>query len=116
MYDAKKQSDIKCGKGPTVTYAPAVQQNVLKLLIESAEKAEIPFQRQASSRATGTDTDAFQLSSGGIASALISIPLKYMHTTVETAHKDDVENSIRLMYEFVKNLPEDVDFSYKLDI
>ena len=59
----------------------------------------MPYQLQASSRFTGTDTDAFAFSNAGVPSALISLPLRYMHTTVETVHRDEVENCIRLMYE-----------------
>ena len=66
----------------------------------------------AASRFTGTDTDAFAYSNDGVASALISLPLKYMHTTVETVHKDDVENCIKLMYESVLAIKEGQDFRY----
>ena len=68
-------------------------------IIKTAETKKIPFQRLASSRFTGTDTDAFAYSNGGVASALISLPLRYMHTTVEMVHKDDVENVIQMIYE-----------------
>ncbi len=64
------------------------------------------------SRSTGTDTDAFAYSNQGVASALISLPLKYMHTTVETAHEDDISNLIDLMYEFLIQLKSGHDFSY----
>ncbi|MDB5136212.1 MAG: family metallopeptidase [Mucilaginibacter sp.] len=106
------QGDLACGKGPVVSYAPAVQNNVNKLLIETAEKEEIPFQRQASSRSTGTDTDAFAYSNDGVPSALISLPLRYMHTTVEMIHKEDVDNVIRLIYEVLLNVKDGQDFKY----
>ncbi|MBB3698573.1 M20/M25/M40 family metallo-hydrolase [Flammeovirga yaeyamensis] len=112
MYDKKTEGDTKGGKGPVLTLAPAVQNNLLKMLINTAKEKEIPFQRAASSRVTGTDTDAFAYSNGGVPSALISLPLKYMHTTVETAHKDDIENTIKLMHEFVKQLENNHDFRY----
>ena len=73
---------------------------------------KIPFQRAASSRYTGTDTDAFAYSNGGVPSALISLPLRYMHTTVEMVQKDDVENVIKLIYETLKNIKADESFSY----
>lgn len=111
-YSKIKQGDIKLGDGPVLTYAPAVQNNVLKMLIDTAEKQDIPFQRAASSRTTGTDTDAFAYSNEGVASALISLPLKYMHTTVEMANKHDVENLIELMLQFLKQLPDGHDFRY----
>ena len=94
--------DLACGKGPVLSYAPAVQNNLLKLIINAATKNKIEFQRQAASRSTGTDTDAFAYSTDGIASALISLPLRYMHTTVETVHKNDVEEVIKLIYQHLK--------------
>jgi putative aminopeptidase FrvX len=106
------QGDLACGRGPVISYAPAVQNNLNKLLIESAQKAQIPFQRQASSRSTGTDTDAFAYSNDGVPSALISLPLRYMHTTVEMIHKEDVDNVIRLIYETLLNIEAGQDFRY----
>ena len=94
------------------TYGPAVQNNLLKLIIDTAEKKKIPFQRMAASRSTGTDTDAFAYSNGGVASSLISLPLRYMHTTVEMVHREDVENVIRLMFETLKVIKDSHDFRY----
>ena len=112
MIDKIKQGDAKCGDGPVLTYGPAVQNNLLDLIINTAETNKIPFQRAAASRATGTDTDAFAYSTGGVASALISLSLRYMHTTVETVHKDDVENVIRLIYESLLKIENNHDFRY----
>ena len=66
----------------------------------------------ASSRSTGTDTDAFAYSNGGVASALISLPLRYMHTTVEMVHREDVENVIQLIYESILKIKNGETFSY----
>lgn len=104
--------DIHCGKGPVLSYAPAVQNNLLKLIIDSAKKNKIDFQRQAASRATGTDTDAFAYATDGIASALISLPLRYMHTTVESVNKKDVEEVIKLIYHSLKTIKNNQDFRY----
>ena len=112
LYDKKKQGDQKCGNGPVLTYGPAVQNNLLKMIIEVADKKKIRFQRAAVSRSTGTDTDSFAYSGEGVPSALISLPLKYMHTTVETVHKDDLEKVIELMYEFIIQLKSGHDFRY----
>ncbi|MGC6431443.1 MAG: M42 family metallopeptidase [Jejuia sp.] len=112
MIDQKKQGHMEIGKGPVVAYAPAVQQKLRDLIIDTAEDKKIPFQRSALSRATGTDTDAFAYSNGGVASALISLPLRYMHTTVEMVHKDDVENVIKLIYESLLNIKDGETFSY----
>ena len=112
MIDKKKQGLAKIGDGPVIAYAPAVQQKLRDLIVETAEKKEIPFQRAALSRATGTDTDAFAYSNCGVASALISLPLRYMHTTVEMVHKSDVENVIKLIYETLLQIKDGDTFSY----
>ncbi|MCA0362767.1 MAG: M42 family metallopeptidase [Bacteroidetes bacterium] len=112
MYDKKRDGDIACGKGPTLSYGPAVQNNLLNMLIDLAEEKKIPFQRAAVSRSTGTDTDSFAYSAEGVASALISLPQKYMHTTVEMVHKDDVQTCIDLYYEFLTHLEAGTDFRY----
>ncbi len=112
MIDPKKEGLLELGKGPVVAYAPAVQQKLRDLITDAAEKNKIPFQRSALSRATGTDTDAFAYSGSGVASALISLPLRYMHTTVEMVHRDDVENVIRLIYESLLTIKAGDTFSY----
>ena len=112
MLNPKKHGDNAIGKGPVISYAPAVQQLLRDRIIETAEAKEIPFQRLASSRYTGTDTDAFAYSNGGVPSALISLPLKYMHTTVEMVHQEDVENVIKLIFETVQNIKNGETFSY----
>ena len=112
MIEKKKEGHIEMGKGPVIAYAPAVQQKLRDLIIDTAEEKKIPFQRSALSRATGTDTDAFAYSNGGVASALISLPLRYMHTTVEMVHRDDVENVIRIIYETLLKIKEGDSFSY----
>lgn len=112
MYDKKAQGDQAAGKGPVLTYGPAVHNNVLNMIIKTAEEHKIPFQRAAASRATGTDTDAFAYSGEGVASALISLPLRYMHTTVESVHFDDVTNVSKLIYKFLLQLKAGHDFRY----
>ncbi|HWR94879.1 MAG TPA: M42 family metallopeptidase [Flavobacterium sp.] len=112
MIDKKIEGETKIGKGPVVTYAPAVQNNLRELILDTAIEKKIPFQRLASSRVTGTDTDAFAYSNGGVASALISLPLRYMHTTVEMVHRDDVENVIKLIYESLLKIENNETFSY----
>jgi putative aminopeptidase FrvX len=112
LVSAKKLGDVKGGKGPSITYAPAVHNKLLDLIIETAEASKIELQREASSRRTGTDTDAFAYSNGGVPSALISLPLRYMHTTVEMAHKDDVEAVIQLIYEVLLRIENGHNFKY----
>ena len=112
MINKMKEGETKSGDGPVISYAPAVQNNLRDLIVETAEENKIPFQRNASSRATGTDTDAFAYSNGGVPSALISLALRYMHTTVEMVHKDDVENVIKLIYETLLKIEDGENFSY----
>lgn len=111
-YNKIKQGDQRAGRGPVLSFAPAVHNNVLKMLFDVAGKKKIPYQRSALSRFSGTDTDAFAYSNEGVASALISLPLKYMHTTVEMVDMGDIENVIKLMFEFLVNLPAGHDFRY----
>lgn len=112
LVEPKVNGDVSCGKGPTVTYAPAVHSKLIDLVARVADKNEIPFQREASSRSTGTDTDAFAYSNGGIPSVLMSLPLRYMHTTVEMAHRDDIENLVKWIYCCLQEVEPDFDFRY----
>jgi putative aminopeptidase FrvX len=112
LINKKTEGDLAAGKGPVLSYAPAVQNNLLKLILDTANKKKIPFQRLAASRFTGTDTDAFAYGNGGVVAALISLPLRYMHTTVEMVHKKDVEQVIDLIYHAVKSIKNKQDFRY----
>ncbi|MFN3875781.1 MAG: hypothetical protein ACK4L7_07715 [Flavobacteriales bacterium] len=104
--------DIACGKGPVLSHAPAVHNKVLRHIVQVAEREGILFQRLAASRATGTDTDAFAYGAAGVPSALISLPLRYMHTTVETVSRADVEDVIRLILASVRALKPGQDLRY----
>ena len=112
LLNKKKVGDVKAGGGPSVTYAPAVHNKLLQLIIDAAQERGIDIQREASSRATGTDTDAFAYSNGGVASALISLPLRYMHTTVEMAAKTDVEGVIELILASLTKIEDGMRFNY----
>ena len=106
------QGETACGKGPSLTFGPAVHNKLLDLVQSVAAKNKIPVQLHAVSRSTGTDTDSFAYSNDGCPSVLISIPLRYMHTTVEMLHKDDIENTIKLMYETLLRLSPKTNLSY----
>ncbi|MBS1580884.1 MAG: M20/M25/M40 family metallo-hydrolase [Bacteroidetes bacterium] len=112
MMSKVQNGDIACGSGPVLSYAPAVHNNLLKVVVAAAQREGIPFQRLAASRATGTDTDAFAYGSAGVPSALISLPLRYMHTTVESVHRTDVENVIRLIHASLRSLKGGDDMRY----
>jgi putative aminopeptidase FrvX len=112
MINKIKEGDCSMEKGPVLTYGPSVQNNLLKLIINTAKRNKIDIQKAAASRLTGTDTDAFAFNTGGVASALISLPLRYMHTTVETVAQKDVENVIRLIYNSLLEINNNHDFRY----
>ncbi len=112
MVNKVTQGDTACGKGPSLTFGPAVHNKLLDLVQDVAQKNNIPVQLHAVSRSTGTDTDAFAYSNDGCPSVLISIPLRYMHTTVEMIHKDDIENTIQLIYQTVLTLSPKTNLSY----
>ena len=106
------EGDVACGKGPSPAYGPAVHNKLLKLVEDVAEKSNIPLQMRTVSRSTGTDTDSFAYANDGCPSVLISIPLRYMHTTVEMLHKSDIEQTIQLMYETLLTLTPKTNLSY----
>jgi putative aminopeptidase FrvX len=108
----KQYANRKCGAGPIVPVAPAVHRNLFKLITDVAAEQNIAFQREALPRVTGTDTDAFAFSTGGVVSALISLPLRYMHTTVETVAKSDVEAVIQLIYHSLLKIENNHNFKY----
>jgi putative aminopeptidase FrvX len=112
MINKMIEGDTSCGKGPSLSYGPAVHNKLLQLVENVAEKAAIPVQLRTVSRSTGTDTDSFAYANDGCPSVLISIPLRYMHTTVEMLHRSDIENTIRLMYETVLTLTPQTNLSY----
>jgi putative aminopeptidase FrvX len=112
MINKMIQGDIACGKGPSLTYGPAVHNKLLQVVQSVAEKNKISVQLNTASRSTGTDTDAFAYANDGCPSVLISIPLRYMHTTVEMLHKSDIENTIELMYETLLTLTPKTNLSY----
>lgn len=106
------EGDVACGKGPSLAYGPAVHNKLLAVVEDVANKKKIPVQMRTVSRSTGTDTDSFAYANDGCPSVLISIPLRYMHTTVEMLHKDDVENTIKLIYETLLSISPKTNLSY----
>ncbi len=112
MINKMIQGDTVCGKGPSLTFGPAVHNKLLDIVQDVAAKNKIDVQLHAVSRSTGTDTDSFAYANDGCPSVLISIPLRYMHTTVEMLHKSDVENTIKLMYETLLTLSPKTNLSY----
>jgi endoglucanase len=112
--DFKKHGEVKLGGGPSLTHGSANHVEVVKRLIEVAEKEGIAIQHESSSRFTGTDTDVIFNQQHGIPSALVSLPLRYMHSVVEMADLQDVEQVIRLLTAFAESISSKDDFRVKL--
>jgi putative aminopeptidase FrvX len=106
------EGDVLSGKGPSLAFGPAIHNKLLALVQDVAQKKNIPVQMRTVSRSTGTDTDSFAYANDGCPSVLISIPLRYMHTTVEMLHRDDIEQTIRLMYETLLTLSPKTNLNY----
>ena len=98
--DNRKEGEIKLGGGPVILRGANANSKVVELLINAAKKKKIPFQLEAAGGGTGTDANAIQLTRGGVAAGLVSIPLRYMHTPREVIHLDDIKNTAKLLAEF----------------
>jgi len=112
--DVARYGKIKLGGGPSLTHGTANHPHVVNRLIQASQTGNIPIQHEASSRYTGTDTDKIYHSRNGIPSALISLPLRCMHSVVETVHIKDVQATIELLTNFVLALKEDDVFGHSL--
>ncbi len=108
---ATKSGDIRIGKGAVISRGPNINPKVFDLLVDVAKKEKIPYQVEAAPRATGTDANVIQLTRSGVATGLISIPNRYMHTPVELISLDDLENVAKLMAGFVLRLDKKIDFT-----
>jgi len=108
--DATRHGDVRMGGGPTLHRGANINPVVDALLIKTARAHRIPVQRRAEPLATGTDANAIQLNESGVATGLVSVPNRYMHSPVELVHLDDVENTIRLLVAFLTELSPDQDF------
>ncbi len=112
--EKRMHGDVRLGKGPTLTYGGPNHREVVTLLERVAKKEKIPLQRESMSASTGTDTDVVFWTRGGIPSALISLPNRYMHSPVELVHLDDVARIPLLMAGFAKSLRSKQSFQVKI--
>jgi putative aminopeptidase FrvX len=99
--DERLAGTIKLGQGPMVHIGPNINPRLSQIMSAAAERANIPVQKHAVGRATGTDANAMQLTRGGMATALIGLPCRYMHTPVEVVSLSDLESAARLLAETV---------------
>jgi putative aminopeptidase FrvX len=108
--DKKQNGDVKLGGGPVLTRGSANSPVAYDMLLEIAEREGIPYSLQVSPRYTGTDADAIHISRGGVATAVISIPNRYMHSPNEMIELSDVENAVKLIAAFVRSLSAETNF------
>jgi endoglucanase len=108
--DPKKTGTVELGKGPVLHRGPNINPVLEKELFKTAKRIKVPYQVTAEPRGTGTDANAMQLSRGGVATALLSIPNRYMHTPVEVISLKDLENSIKLLTEYIASHPAQRDY------
>ena len=109
--EKKKAGDFKVGGGPMISRGANINPRVFELLVATAEAEGIPFQVASAARGTGTDANAMQLSRGGMATGLLSVPLRYMHTPNELLALEDLENTAQVLAAFCAGLKKDQDFT-----
>ncbi len=109
--EKKRAGDFRVGSGPMISRGANINPRVFELLVATAEAEGIPFQVASAARGTGTDANAMQLSRGGMATGLLSVPLRYMHTPNELLSLDDLENTARLLAAFCARLQKNQDFT-----
>jgi endoglucanase len=112
--EAAQHGKVKLGGGPSITHGTCNHPNVVRRLTEVAEKLGIPLQHESSSRYSGTDTDVIFHVKEGIPCGLVSLPLRYMNSVVETVDLHDVQKVIDLLTGFVESVSETDDFGIKL--
>ena len=103
-------TECKLGKGPAISKGPNTNPVVEKMLLAAAKKGKVPFQLSPSAALLGNDANAIQVSRAGVATASIGIPNRYMHTQVEVCSYADLENSAKLLFEFIKSITAKTDF------
>ena len=108
--DKRKDGAVEIGKGPVLTRGANVNPVVFDRLVAVAEKNKVPYQVQAEPGGTGTDANAMQLSRAGVATGLVSVPLRYMHTPVEVLSLEDLDHTVKLLTEFVLEVDEKTRF------
>lgn len=108
--EKKQLGDVKLGAGPVLFRGPNINPRVLEQLEAAAARLSIPVQVRGVPRATGTDANAIQISRDGVATGLIGIPNRYMHSPVEVVHLDDLNNAARILAEFCASVTAQTDW------
>jgi len=108
--DKKKEGDIRIGKGVVIFRGPNINPKVEEILIQTAKEEKIPYQLAGESRATSTDANVIQISRAGVATGLVSVPLRYLHTPVEVLSLSDIETTVRLLVCFINRVKKETSF------
>ncbi len=109
--DKKRIGEVKLGGGPVIARGPNINPKVFDLLVQTAEEEKIPYQVEGIPYGTGTDANVIQLTRAGVATGLISIPNRYMHSPCELVSLKDLDNAAKLIAAFVHRLSEKTDFT-----
>lgn len=109
--EKKRAGDYHVGRGPMIARGANINPRVFELLVAAAEGEGIPYQVASAPRGTGTDANVMQISRGGMATGLLSVPLRYMHTPNELLALEDLENTARLLAAFCARLKSEQDFT-----
>lgn len=102
-----KSISINLGEGPGVTLGGNIHPNLRKKLVEVAKEYNIPFQNQITPGATGTDANAIQINRAGIPTLVLSVPLRYMHTSVEIIQLEDIKYAAQLLSFFISCISDE---------
>lgn len=108
--DKRKAGEVKLGGGPVISRGADINPVVADMLVRTAEEEGIPYQMEGSPRDSGTDAHAIQVSRAGVASGVVSIPLRYMHTPVEVLSLTDLENVAKLLAAFARRITRETEF------
>jgi endoglucanase len=109
--EKKRIGDVKLGKGPIIARGANINPKVYKLLIQTAKGHKIPYQIVGEPRGTGTDANIIQLTRAGVATGLVSIPNRYMHSPCEIISLEDLENIYKLVAFSVEKIDDKMDFT-----
>lgn len=105
-----ESGEVSLGKGPVICNSSIANRKVNEMLKTCAKECEIPYQMESFIGGTGTDADKIHFTGTGVVTALLSLPLRYMHAPSEVCHLDDIEHAIELLAEFLCRVDESTDF------
>ena len=108
--EKKENGDVKLGGGPVITRSPNMTTKLVNALVNVAKQHEIPVQIVADGKISGTDARAMQVNRSGVATALLSIPNRYMHTSVEVVSLHDIDHAADLMARYCESIDSDVSY------